>query len=126
MASITPHVLLDLNSEFASGCEDQSARAAVAAVADRFRELGENGESERGGFAGAGLRDADDIIARENVGDGRRLHGSGLGVAGFLNCLQDFRMETESEKRHITNQTVVMFDCPTNRYFLETVPDCRV
>jgi hypothetical protein len=57
----------------------------------RFQELHQNRPDERRGFSGAGLSDSDDIMSRENGWDRRDLNWRWLGVAGFLNSLQDFR-----------------------------------
>jgi hypothetical protein len=61
----------NLQSEFARGREHERAGAALAAVADDGGELGEHRQRERGGFAGAGLRDADQIVAGKNRRNGR-------------------------------------------------------
>ena len=66
----------------------------------RFQELHQNRPNESRGFSGAGLRDADDIMSRENVRDRRDLDRSWLGVAGVINSLQDFRGKIKRAKWH--------------------------
>ncbi|MEI9864324.1 MAG: hypothetical protein WDN00_07160 [Limisphaerales bacterium] len=46
-------------------------------------------------FSRAGLRDADEVVAGEDLGNRRRLDGRGFRVAGFLHGLQNFRIETQ-------------------------------
>ena len=66
----------DLGREFARRLEDQRARHA--ALAPGPFEHGEHRQRERGGLAGAGLRDAEHVAPREHVRD--RLIWMGVGV----------------------------------------------
>ena len=59
---------------------------------------GQHRQSERGGFARAGLRDADEVVAREDRRNGRELNGRGFRVTGFLYRLQNFWVQTERTK----------------------------
>ena len=63
-------------------------------------ELREDRQRERRRLAGAGLRDADEIVAREDLRDGRRLDGRRLRVTGFLDCFENIGAEIESAKWH--------------------------
>ncbi len=94
------YVLLDLQNEFARGRDDERAGAARAAVAEHGRKLGQHRQRERRRLAGAGLRDADEVVAGDDGRNRRRLDGRGFGVAGFLDGLQNFRVETEGLKWH--------------------------
>ena len=62
------------------------------------REPGENGQRERRRLAGAGLRDADEVVPREDRRDGGGLDRRGLGVAGFLHGLQNFGIKAKCAK----------------------------
>ncbi len=59
-------VFLNLQSEFARGREHERAGAALAAIADDAGQPGEHRQREGRRFAGAGLRDADEVLARQN------------------------------------------------------------
>ena len=63
-----------LRGEFARRFEDEHARAGGVVLA----ELGKNGQRERGGLAGAGLRAADDVLAGQHQRDGAELDGRRL------------------------------------------------
>ncbi len=66
----------------------------------RHKTLG-HGEAEGGGFAGAGLRTAEHIFARENVGNGFELDGCGNVVARAGDGAQDGLAEPEVGKLHM-------------------------
>jgi len=68
--------LLHLGRQFARGHEDQHADLALR----RAEEL-QDRQREAGGLAGAGLRGAEQISAREDYGNGLRLDGGGDRVA---------------------------------------------
>ena len=85
---------LDLRGKFAGGFEDENARAAVGA------ETREHGQGECGGFTGAGLRRRDEIAAAENDGDGAKLNGSRVDVAGGLDATEDLLGKIECFKSH--------------------------
>ena len=93
VAAVAVEALLDLRGEFARRLEDQRARHARPGAA--LFEQGQHGQDEGGGLAGAGLGDADDIAARQRMGDRLRLDGRRLGVAAGLNRGQDFRAQSE-------------------------------
>ena len=54
-----------------------------------FAELGEDGQREGGGLAGAGLGAADDVLAGQDQGNGAQLNGSGLDVAHGLYSIEE-------------------------------------
>ena len=55
----------------------------------RVLELGENGQRESRGLAGAGLRGAHHVAAGENDGNGAKLDGCGIDVTHRLHALHD-------------------------------------
>ena len=78
-----------LRGEFARGFEDERARAGRV-----LDELREDGQGERGGLAGAGLRAADDVASGEHERDGAELNGRRLGITHRLDAIHDFRRKT--------------------------------
>ena len=75
---------LHLRGEFARGFEDERARAGRV-----LAELREDGQGERGGLAGAGLRAADDVASGEHERDGAELDGRRLDITHRLDAVQD-------------------------------------
>src|SRR5205823_10092598 len=102
MFGISEGILFDLHHQLSRRRHDQSAWPAFMPVVHRRRQLHQNRPNESRGFSGAGLRDANDIISRENVRDRRDLDRSWLGVAGVMNSLQDFRGKIKRTKWHRT------------------------
>ena len=88
----------DLRGEFARRLEDQRARHAGARAA--LFQHGEHRQHERGGLAGAGLRDAEHVAAREHVRDGLFLDRGGGRVAGRLDGGENFVGQAEIGKGH--------------------------
>jgi hypothetical protein len=78
-----------LRGEFARGFEDERARAGRV-----LPELRKDGQAERGGLAGAGLRTADDVASGEHERDGAELDGRRLDVTHRLDAIHDCRSET--------------------------------
>ena len=78
----------DLGGEFARRLEDERARHARAGAA--LFEHGQHRQHESGGLAGAGLRDAEHVAARENVRDGLLLNGGRGFVAGRFDGGENF------------------------------------
>ena len=102
---VSAHVLLDLHHQLASRRDHQRARSRIARPVTtrcgelgRFYELHQNRQNESSRFSGAGLRDADDIVSRENERDRRDLDRSWLGVAGVIDGLQDLGGKIECAK----------------------------
>jgi hypothetical protein len=79
----------DLERELARGREDQRARAGPAGEALDDRE------EERGGLAGAGRGDADDVLARERRRDRLRLDRRGVLEARALERVEGLRGELQ-------------------------------
>jgi len=52
-------------------------------------------ERETSGFAGAGLRGAEQIFSSEDYGDGLRLNRGGRGVALVRDCAEQLGLEPE-------------------------------
>ena len=59
----------DLGGQFAGGFQDQAAAPGLVVVEER-----QNGQGERGGFAGAGLGAADDVAPLHDQGNGAHLN----------------------------------------------------
>ena len=100
MFRVSAHVLLDLHHELTRRRHHQRARAAPLTVLHRRRQLRQNRQNERRRLSGAGLRDADDIVPRENVRDRRDLNRSRLGVTGVVDRLQNLGRKIECAKGH--------------------------
>jgi len=64
---------------------------------------GKHRQREGGGLAGAGLRNAEHIAARQHVRYRLFLNGSGGGVAGRLNRGENFVGQAELGKGHKTS-----------------------
>ena len=70
------------------------------AGADRAASLREDRQREGRRLAGARLRDADQVVPREDLRNGRSLDGRRLGVTGFLDGFENVGIETEGAKWH--------------------------
>src|SRR5262249_54034162 len=79
---------LHLRGKFARGLEDEGARHSGACAA--VLEPGEHRQREGGGLAGAGLRDAEYVAAREHVRYGLLLDGGRGGVAARFSRGRNF------------------------------------
>ena len=84
----------DLVGEFAGGLEDEADGAAGGFV------LGEGGEGEGGGFAGAGLGGPDDVPAFQDEWNGLGLDGGRGGVAGLGDGFEDRVRQSQFRKQH--------------------------
>ena len=91
-------VFLDLGGEFAGRFEDQGARHARPGAA--LFQHGEHRKHEGGGLAGAGLGDAENVPAGEDVGDRLFLNGGGGGVTGGRNSGENLVGQAEMGKGH--------------------------
>ena len=100
----------DLRGEFARRLEDERARHARARAA--LFQHGEHRQHEGGGLAGAGLRDAEHVAAREHVRDGLFLDRGGGFVAGGLDGAENFVGQAEMRKGHITSSHAAGTACP--------------
>ena len=94
-----PHRLIDLRGELPRRCEDQRTRD-VPADGRRRSEPFEQRQNERRCFAGAGLGDADDICAADDVRNGSALNRRRSLISGVMNRLDNFRAEPEGTKWH--------------------------
>ncbi len=73
-------ILGDLRGEFARRLEDEGTGHAGPGTT-AFKQ-GQHGQHERRRLAGAGLRDADNVLLFKDMRDGLRLNIGGLGVTG--------------------------------------------
>ena len=89
----------DLRCEFAGGNEDERRDGAAGGAVLRAEVL-EDGQGERGGFAGPGLRVGPNVAARGDGRDGLRLHRRGHDVVACGEGTNESRRKTESGKRH--------------------------
>ena len=87
-------LLGDLVGEFAGGFEHEDLGFA------QFFDLREGRQREGGGFAGAGLGRADDVLAFEDDRNRLRLDRRWRGVTGFLNGFQNGCGEPKCVKSH--------------------------
>ncbi len=94
---------LHLRGEFARRLEDERARHSGAGAA--VLEHREHRQREGCGLAGAGLRDAEHVAAREHVRYGLLLDGRGGGVAGRLHRGENFFGQAELGKGHKTSSS---------------------
>ena len=74
------------------------ALAATAGAAAVHGQVLDDGNGEGSGFAGAGLRHAEQVAAFQQVGNALGLDGRGRGVAFLLKGFQDGLDETELVK----------------------------
>ena len=91
-------VLLDLGGEFARRFQDQGAGHSGPGAA--LFEHGEHRQHEGSGLAGAGLGDAENISAGENVGNRLFLNGGGGGVTGGRDSGEHLVGQAEMGKGH--------------------------
>ena len=91
-------LFLDLGCEFAGRLHDEGARHAGPGAA--LFQHGEHRKDEGGGLAGAGLGDAEDVAAGQDVGDRLFLNGGRGGVTGGRNSGENLIGQTEMGKRH--------------------------
>ena len=94
MSGQRPDRFVDLCGELARWRENEDAGYA-AADGRRSGELFEKRQHEGCGFTRAGLRDADDVVACQNVRDGGGLNRRRRLIAGGVYGLENFRAEPE-------------------------------
>ena len=100
MLAVAADVLLDLRRQLARRRNDEHADAPPAGIVAQPPELGEDRQYERGGLAGAGLSDADQVMSGKDMRDGGRLDRRGFGVTGLLDGFEDAGVEAKNTKRH--------------------------
>ncbi len=88
-AAVIAKRCLDLRSQFARRLQHKTTKRAV------FREQRQDRKGERRRFAGAGLRGADQIFARENNRKRAQLDRRRLGETHRLRAAHDFRQKSE-------------------------------
>ena len=91
---VSPDVFLDLHHQFARRRDHQHLCSPPRARLRR--ELGENRQRERRRLARARLRDADEVVAREDRRDGGGLDRRRLGVTGFRDRPQNFGIKAKN------------------------------
>ena len=91
-------LFLDLGGEFAGRLDDQGARHAGSRAA--LFQHGEHRKHEGSGLAGAGLGDAENIPASQNVGNCLFLNGGGGGVTGGRDGGEHLIGQAEMGERH--------------------------
>ena len=91
-------MLFDLRGEFARRLENQRARHSRPGAA--LFQHREHRQHEGRGLAGAGLGDAENVAARQNVGDGLFLNGGRGGVAGGRDGGEHLVGQAEMGKGH--------------------------
>ena len=91
-------LLLDLGGEFARRLQDQGAGHSGPGAA--LFQQGEHRKDEGSGLAGAGLGDAENVSAGQNVGDRLFLNGGGGGVTGGRYGGEHLVGQAEMGKRH--------------------------
>ena len=91
-------ILGDLHRQLAGRLEDQRPRHSRAAAA--LVEDVDHRQHEGGSFAGAGLSDANHILAHQNRWDDAGLNRRRLGVAAVRYCAEQFVGKAEIGERH--------------------------
>ena len=86
--AVGAEALRDLRGQFAGRGEDQGARTFGRGWRGMRREPLQDGQRERGGLAGAGLRDADQVASLQKERDRLGLDGRGDGVILFVEGAQ--------------------------------------
>ncbi len=85
--AVFDEAFLDLRGEFARRLKDEGARHAGAGAA--LLEHRDHRQGESGCLAGAGLGNAENVAAGENVRDRLSLNGSGGGIARGCNGIHN-------------------------------------
>jgi hypothetical protein len=102
LGAVFVEAFLDLRGELARRLEDQRARHACACTA--LLQHGQHRQHEGGGLAGAGLCDAEDVAAREHVGDSLVLDRGGGRVTGRLDGGENLVGQAEMGERHVASK----------------------
>ena len=97
--AVKVEIFSHLSRQFAGRLQNQCARHTRFGAA--LHQAMYHRQSEAGGFAGAGLRNAQHIFIGNHLGNGLGLNGCRFGIADFVNGLHDFGGQPEFVKRHI-------------------------
>ena len=95
MAAVATEAVGDLRRKLAGRRQDQDAAALALGRAAIGRQPLQDRQGERGGLAGAGLGDAENVASGKNDGYGLGLNGGRRVIAGALQRPQDGRGEAE-------------------------------
>ena len=98
VAAIGGEAFADLRGQLARGRKNERARALDARMRRLRAESMQRGQREGSGLAGAGLRDAQNVMAFQRGRNRLRLNGRGCGIAFLANCLQQCGSQRESVK----------------------------
>jgi hypothetical protein len=82
------------------------ARGRMAGIRSRRQNL-QHRQREAGGLAGAGLRGAEQIAAREHDRNRLRLDGGGLGIALLGDCAEQLGRKAEILERGTNNDLLI-------------------
>ncbi len=104
VGAVAIEILDHLGGQLARRLEDQRARHPGAGAA--ILQERQHRQRERRGLAGAGLGDAEDVAARQHMGDGLGLDRRRLGVTRRFDGVQDFLAQSQVGKRHLRSGTV--------------------
>ncbi len=104
--------LLDLGCELAGRLEDQGAGHSGPGAA--LFEHGEHRQDEGGSLAGAGLGDAENVSAGQNVRDRLILNGGGGGVTGGRDGGEHLFGQAEMGKRHCASVETAAWNLGNN------------
>ena len=95
LLAIGPEAFGDLGRKFARRREHERTAAALRSGLTVGREAMEDGKGEGGCLASAGLRDAEQVAAFHDAGNGLRLDRCGIGIALRGQRLEDRGVESE-------------------------------
>ena len=95
MGAVIAKTLGDLTRKFARRREDERAAGARLRLLTGCGEPLQDRQREGGGLAGAGLRDAEDVAAFQNIGDGLRLDRRRRDIVFSGKRLEKRRVEVE-------------------------------
>jgi len=91
---VTLQILGHLHAQFAGRAEDQGLGDSAFDV----KQL-DDGHTKGGGLAGAGLRQADQVVVSlKQEGDGLRLHGGGASESKKVKGVADILTDTKGTK----------------------------
>ena len=106
-------LFLDLGGEFAGRLQDEGAGHPCPGAA--LFQHGEHRQDEGSGLAGAGLGDAENVAAGQNVRDRLFLNGGRGGVAGGRNCGEHLVGQDRDGKKTLSLWSTPPFGIEGNR-----------